>query len=171
MTLSQLDSGVTLEHKQVDINALVRRIAAETLGEDSPLRVVYHLDENVGSCRADPAWLREAVNQLIDNAQRFMPEGGTLTIRTERQADKLRIAISDTGIGIAEEDQKRIFDRFFRVDHAHTSPGFGLGLTIASRITELHGGCLEVASEPGRGSTFTIVLPDESAESAAHPSE
>jgi PAS domain S-box-containing protein len=171
VTLSQLDSGVTLEHKQVDINALVRRIAAETLGEDSPLRVVYHLDENVGSCRADPAWLREAVNQLIDNAQRFTPEGGTLTIRTERQADRLKIAISDTGIGIAEEDQKRIFDRFFRVDHAHTSPGFGLGLTIASRITELHGGCLEVASEPGRGSTFTIVLPDESAESAAHPSE
>ncbi|MBK8022356.1 MAG: sensor histidine kinase [Chloroflexi bacterium] len=101
----------------------------------------------------------EALRQLSDNAAHFTPEGGLVSVSTYQLDDHLSIEIRDTGCGIADADLPKIFNRFFRLDNAHTSAGFGLGLPLARRIVEMHGGSISVTSQIGRGSTFRITLP------------
>lgn len=107
----------------------------------------------------DSGYLRTAVEQIVDNAIQFTPEGGAITLRTDNHDDDAIIEIIDTGVGISEEELPRIFERFYRADKAGTTRGFGLGLPIAKRIIELHQGRIEVMSEPGKGSLFRIILP------------
>ncbi|MCA9935085.1 MAG: PAS domain S-box protein [Anaerolineales bacterium] len=109
--------------------------------------------------RGDHQLLWEAVSQLIDNAVRFAAPTGTITLRLLAEPPQAKIEIQDDGPGIAPEILPRIFDVFWRQDEAHTTPGFGLGLPIARKIIEMHGGQLVVESQPGAGSTFRILLP------------
>lgn len=109
----------------------------------------------------DPIEIRKAIDKLIDNAYHYTPEGGYARVETLVTDEWLQVRVSDNGIGIEANDIKRVFDSFYRADPARSSNtgGAGLGLTIARRICELHGGRLEVQSTNGVGSTFTLSLP------------
>jgi PAS domain S-box-containing protein len=103
--------------------------------------------------------LLEAITQILDNAYRFTPPDGTIAVRVLSQSEKVVIEVQDTGSGIRESDIPRIFETFWRQDEAHSTPGFGLGLTIARRIAQMHDGDIEVKSQIGHGSLFRIILP------------
>lgn len=111
----------------------------------------------------DRRQLLQVLINLLDNAIKFTPAGGTVTVTATASADGVRLAVADTGRGIPPEEQKRIFERFYQVDGSSTREhgGLGLGLTIAREITARHSGQIEVASSPGQGATFTIVLPTQ----------
>ncbi|MFE9751268.1 sensor histidine kinase [Saccharothrix saharensis] len=110
---------------------------------------------------ADPARLRQALGNLVSNAIRHTPPGGTVVVAVRGHADAVEFAVTDTGSGIAAEHLPHLFDRFYRADPSRdrAAGGSGLGLAIARHLVEAHGGTLTAASTPGNGSTFTIRLP------------
>ncbi len=110
---------------------------------------------------ADRVQLTQILTNLVDNAVKYTPDGGTIRVEGRLEDGCVVVAVSDTGIGIAPADQERIFERFYRVDKARSRAlgGTGLGLAIAREAAEAHGGSLTVAREPGKGSTFTLKLP------------
>ena len=98
---------------------------------------------------------------LIDNAIRFSPDGGTISIRLHKDENAVRVTVTDQGPGIAPEDQARIFEKFYQADRSRSAQGNGLGLALVRRITDLHHGTVELQSEPGHGASFTVTLPIE----------
>jgi two-component system, OmpR family, sensor histidine kinase BaeS len=115
---------------------------------------------------ADPARLRQALGNLVSNAVTHTPPGGTVVVAVRgrgrgRSGDGVLLTVTDTGRGIAAEHLPRVFDRFYRADpsRSRTTGGSGLGLAITKHLVEAHGGTIEAASTPGRGSVFTIRLP------------
>jgi two-component system sensor histidine kinase BaeS len=110
---------------------------------------------------ADPVRLRQIVDNLVSNAIRHTPAGGTVTVDGRRDADDVVVAVTDTGVGIDAEDLPHVFDRFWRADKSRTrqSGGSGLGLAIVRKLAEGHGGTVTATSVPGQGSTFTLRLP------------
>jgi signal transduction histidine kinase len=105
--------------------------------------------------------LRQLTAILLDNALKYTPEGGSVSVRAARSGRSVELTVSDTGPGIPPEEQSRIFDRFVRADSARTraAGGTGLGLAIAKWIAEAHGGRIGVESAPGSGSKFVLRLP------------
>ena len=97
---------------------------------------------------------------MVDNAIKYNREGGSVTVRIKEEADKVSISVADTGIGIAKEEQERIFERFYRVDRSHSKKigGTGLGLSIVKHGAQLHNAALKLDSEPGKGTTVTITF-------------
>ncbi len=124
--------------------------------ERASVRPLDNLDE-VGqlSVRADPRRLQQVLLNLVLNAVQAMPEGGELELRLDREPGEVRLSVRDTGVGMDEAARAAIFEPFF----TSKEKGSGLGLSVARRIVEDHGGRIEVESAPGRGSTFTLVLP------------
>jgi GAF domain-containing protein/anti-sigma regulatory factor (Ser/Thr protein kinase) len=110
---------------------------------------------------ADERKLKQVVVNLLANAVKFTPDGGTVSLHAVRENGEVRLSVHDTGIGIAPEDQERIFEEFQQATHQgdQSREGTGLGLSLSKRMVELHGGTLTVESAPGSGSTFTIALP------------
>jgi CheY-like chemotaxis protein/anti-sigma regulatory factor (Ser/Thr protein kinase) len=117
--------------------------------------------EGTGEVLADAGKLKQMLLNLVSNAIKFTEDGGLVTITAARLKERLEIAVSDTGIGIAEDDLKRIFQEFHQVDHgpARKHEGTGLGLALTKRFALLHGGDVRVASSVDKGSTFTLSLP------------
>ena len=109
----------------------------------------------------DPERLTQVLTNLVSNAHKYTPEGGTITVRVRARGDVLAVEVRDSGIGISPEDQQRLFTRFFRSADpvAQAVGGTGLGLVITRSLVELHGGTIDVRSTPGGGSTFTVTLP------------
>lgn len=113
-----------------------------------------------GLAQGDPQRLRQLLAILLDNALKYTPEGGRIDVRTRRTGRSWVLTVKDTGPGIPEEAQSRIFDRFYRHDEARSpQAGTGLGLAIARWIAEAHGGRISVVSTVGEGATFTVTLP------------
>jgi signal transduction histidine kinase len=115
--------------------------------------------------------LKQLLLNLVDNACRYTPPGGRVTLALVERDGLAQLSVSDTGRGIAPDDLPRIFERFYRVDRtgSREAGGTGLGLAICQVIVEAHGGRIEVASRLGEGSTFTVLLPTSStALSPAH---
>lgn len=110
---------------------------------------------------ADPDLLKEALRILVDNAVKYTPEGGRITLKIRRAGESARLEVMDEGVGVAGEDLPHVFERFYRADasRARQTGGSGLGLSIAEHIARCHNGHLEVTSAPGIGSKFTLVLP------------
>ena len=106
--------------------------------------------------------IAEVFINLINNAIKFTPEGGSITVRISGTKDQAEVSVTDTGIGLAEDQIPRLFSKFFQV--SRTQPkgekGTGLGLAICREIIDLHGGKIWAKSEPGKGSTFTFTLPN-----------
>ncbi|MGH7393548.1 MAG: ATP-binding protein, partial [Candidatus Rokuibacteriota bacterium] len=125
------------------------------------ISVSLSVDPRVGDVRGDERKFKQVLLNLLSNAVKFTPEGGRVDIRAAAVDSAVEVAVSDTGIGIAPEDQEAIFEEFRQVgsDYARKREGTGLGLTLARRFVELHGGRLWVESQVGTGSTFTFTLP------------
>jgi len=115
---------------------------------------------NVG----DERKIKQILLNLLSNAVKFTPEGGRIGINARQADGSVEISVSDTGIGISPEDQAKIFEEFRQVgsNYAHKTEGTGLGLTLAKKFVELHGGRIWVESEVGKGSTFSFTLPERS---------
>ncbi len=163
--MARLDSGVSFTTQPTDLNGLVGAVAAklQTQAAAKGLTLRLELAPDLPSVPADGNRLGEALHELLNNAVRFTPAGGSITVRSASDADGVTVEVQDTGPGIAADVLPHIFERFYRQDVAHTTPGFGLGLPIARAIVERHGGRLDAESQPGAGSVFRIVLPGPAA--------
>ena len=122
------------------------------------------VDERLGEFVGDERKIKQILLNLLSNAVKFTPEGGRIGIKARQADGSVEISVSDTGIGISAEDQAKIFEEFRQVggDYAHKREGTGLGLTLAKKFVELHGGKISVESEVGKGSTFSFTLPERS---------
>jgi PAS domain S-box-containing protein len=165
LTMTRLDTSVTLTSWPVDVNSLLRDICNGLQGriDNAGLTWSLRLDPSLPTIQADPEHLKRAFVNLISNAIIFNNPGGTIALSTQLQDDRIAIRIQDTGIGLAPDHIPLVFNRFFRADPAQRVRGAGLGLSIARKIVELHGGTIEVESELDAGSTFTVFLPITSA--------
>ena len=131
-------------------------------GDQGRRRRVDDIDPDVDTVVGDERRVVQVIFNLLSNAVKFTPEGGTVNVATDRRDGEVRVSVSDTGPGIAPEDQARIFEEFQQADAGREqSEGTGLGLALSKRLIELHGGRIWVDSEPGRGSTFVFTLPAE----------
>ena len=122
----------------------------------------FEMDERLGEFVADERKIKQVMLNLLSNAVKFTPEGGRIEVRAVPTDGGVEISVADTGIGIAPENQELIFEEFRQVggDYAHKREGTGLGLTLARKLVELHGGRLWVKSQVGQGSTFTFSVPE-----------
>jgi PAS domain S-box-containing protein len=163
-----------LQVQNVDL-ARVVQAAAESVRQDAATRRVA-LEVAMGSTEAvvsgDPDRLQQVVGNLLTNAVKFTPDGGTVAVRLETDDDAARLVVQDTGEGIAGDLLPHVFERFRQGStRARKKGGLGLGLAIVQHIVELHGGRVWATSDgPGRGSTFTVLLPRVTREAAAKPS-
>jgi two-component system phosphate regulon sensor histidine kinase PhoR len=117
--------------------------------------------EDLPELTLDPAAVSQALINLLNNAIKYSREQKRIRVSAWRTGDEVRVSVSDSGIGIPKAEQKKIFEKFYRVASTlvHTTKGSGLGLALVRHIVEAHGGTVEVASAPDEGSTFTLVLP------------
>jgi two-component system, OmpR family, phosphate regulon sensor histidine kinase PhoR len=161
LSMTKLDSSLTLNNQPVDLNDWVRRVvnAAQDRLSEKKLSAAFNPEPNLSTIKGDPVWLQEAFVNLLDNAIRFTPSGGSISVSTYSEGQQAVIEFKDTGAGIPDEALPHIFERFWRQDEAHSTPGFGLGLSIALKIIEMHDGRIEVESTVGEGSSFKIRLP------------
>jgi signal transduction histidine kinase len=146
-----------------DIGAVVRdvvesyRFAIEKLGFSLRLEV----GEELPPLSLDPEAISQALINLLNNAIKYSPEQKAISVSVRREGERVLVSVSDSGIGIARTEHRRIFEKFYRVETSlvHTTKGSGLGLALVQHIVEAHGGEVELESAPGEGSTFTISLP------------
>lgn len=161
MTLSRLQSGTEyMEIARVDVNELVQDIASaysSTLASKG-IDLVLDCPRPVPDAMTDPDRIEQVLVILLDNASRYTPQGGTITLSARNAKDKIRLSVSDTGCGIPENDLPHIFERFYKVDKSHSEGGTGLGLSIAQFIMEKLGESITVESELGKGTCFTLTL-------------
>jgi PAS domain S-box-containing protein len=145
----------------------IRALCEESVGMMGPaaklkqLRLSASYGHRTLLVEADALRLKQILINLLSNAVKFTPSGGAITLTVSETADPAQLALSvtDTGRGVAPEDQERIFLEFEQGEHVSHSSGTGLGLPIARKLAVMHGGTITLASEPGRGSTFTLLLP------------
>jgi two-component system, OmpR family, sensor kinase len=158
LVLARSDAGRSLRHDSVPIVPLVDDICrqANVLGEQRTIKCEAVPDVSV---LGDQDAIKQVLLILLDNALKYTPAGGAITIGAEKTDRAVNIRISDTGPGIAPDDLPHIFERFYRSDESRTGSGAGLGLAIAQELIEEQQGEITVKSEIGKGSTFTVMLP------------
>jgi len=153
----------TPEPEPVPLDELVRLVTKEMriAVDEAGLTLQTRIAPNLPPVSGLQSYLRRVLDNLIGNAIKFTPRGGTISVAVEQEEDFVLLAVSDTGIGIAPDQQPRIFDRFYQIDGSATRrySGVGLGLALVKEIVETYGGEVRVESEPGAGSTFTVALP------------
>jgi len=131
------------------------------------LTLKLEVQADVGEWVADQRKIKQVVINLLSNAVKFTPAGGSVTLRAKLlRPGGIEVAVADNGVGIAEADQALVFEEFRQAsgDHLGKSEGTGLGLSLAKRFVELHGGAIRVQSAPGQGSTFAFTLPERTLE-------
>lgn len=164
LNAARADTGkLVMTFAPIDMVSLVHGVTDElrTSIENRSHKLVVLLPKLPQIVLADAGYLRMAVENLISNADKYTPEGGEITISLKASKDKLRLAIKDTGVGIRKADFAKLFVKFSRVQNPLSvqAGGSGIGLYLAGEIVRLHDGTVEVISKPGKGTTFTIVLP------------
>jgi signal transduction histidine kinase len=164
LALARADSGgELLARRPVMLDALLVDVYQQARYQTSGVRLTIGELEQV-EIPGDPDRLKQLLFNLVDNACRYTPAGGRVTLSLVEQDGVASLSVRDTGTGISPEDLPRIFERFYRADDARSreAGGTGLGLAISQVIAEAHGGRIEVESRVGAGSTFTVVLPASS---------
>ena len=172
LDISRIETGrVKLDLKPLSITQIVNELllVMRAQAEEKHLALTAHIPSGLPPVRGDHDRVTQILTNLIANACQYTPSGGRVTIEARASDGFIQVDVSDTGIGIAVEDQKKIFERFFRADHpvVRETEGTGLGLPIVKSLVELHGGRIWVESEPGKGSTFSFTLPIAEEEQAA----
>ena len=161
LELSRLQSGTASLQRSVfsplPLLSLIRETYAP-YAEDYQQTFRYEVPESLPDVNGNPDRTQQVLVALLDNAFKYTPEGGTVTLRAEVQPDVLLISVCDTGIGISREDLPHVFDRFYKADKSHHSHGTGLGLAIAYEIMKQLGEEMRVTSEEGKGSCFSFTL-------------
>lgn len=160
--LARHEDSKQLEFETINLKELLAGLISdiEVLCEDKSISCQLHSADDL-FVEGDRVSLRELFFNLIDNAVRYTPQGGDMLVSLRRKNGDACVAVKDNGTGIPEEHLKHIFKRFYRVDksRSRSEGGAGLGLSICQRIAEIHGGTIEVESQIGKGSTFTVFLP------------
>jgi signal transduction histidine kinase len=163
LSLAQYQKGSSeLIFEKVKIRDIVKSAHKKIAPIAKKRKIKIKMDIQKCTLKADRMGLQEMITTIMDNSVKYTPGGGEVRVSSRTEGRKIVIKISDTGVGIDKKDIPHIFDRFYRVDQSRSKteiPGFGLGLSIAKRMAELHNGSIEVASIKGKGSVFTIRLP------------
>ena len=171
LLLARSDEGIKLQKQSVELDTILLDVYREARVMANGVRVCLG-HEDQAQVMGDPDRLKQLFLNLTDNAIKYTPSGGEVTLSLERDTQWVRVSVADTGMGIPPDDLPKIFDRFYRVDKSRTRDpeafgsrsggpvgGTGLGLAIAKWIVEAHDGRVEVQSEVGKGTTFTVWLP------------
>jgi two-component system, OmpR family, sensor kinase len=158
LALTRGDEGAPMDVGRHDL-ASVAEEAAHAAAVDGRVSVEYLRPEREVVATFDRERVLQVASILLDNAVKYTPAGGRVTVKVEERDGWAALSVSDTGVGIPEDQLPLVFERFRRVDAARTEAGAGLGLSIARQLAEAHEGSLEVQSVPGKGSTFTLLLP------------
>jgi signal transduction histidine kinase len=164
LDLSKVEAGrMELELAEFDLASVVdgalllMRERANRKGIELAREAV---DASIPNVRADERKVKQVLLNLLSNALKFTPDGGRVAVRIAARDGMVAVAVSDTGVGIAKQDQQAVFEEFRQVGSAAKRvEGTGLGLALVRKFVELHGGCIGVESEPGAGSTFTFTIP------------
>tara|TARA_B110000908_G_scaffold142811_1_gene171287 strand:- start:407 stop:1045 length:639 start_codon:yes stop_codon:yes gene_type:complete len=168
LAISRLEADqAEQKHDLIDMQELVKRSlsAAKAACVEKQLELSIDPDDTISDMKAmtvgDMQSLSQMVDNLLDNAVKYTPSGGQVSVRLTASDHQIQLQVSDTGIGIDNLARQRIFERFYRVDKARSRDlgGTGLGLSIVKNIAEQHGGAVQLESELGVGSTFTVTLP------------
>jgi signal transduction histidine kinase len=169
LNLSKIEAGrMDLELSRFDLGEVLHQSLSLVREPASRNRVELSLDvaPEIGDWIADERKLKQIMLNLLSNAVKFTPEGGTVSVQVRLTNAEIEIAVADTGVGIAQDHLAVIFEEFRQVgaDYRRKAEGTGLGLALTRKFVELHGGTMQVESEPGKGSTFTFTLPEKTLE-------
>jgi signal transduction histidine kinase len=161
LMISKTESGVDkLSHEEIDLAALVSEACElfNPTAEDKGVSLNCDVPKR-SHFLGDTQMTQRMISNLLDNAIKYTPSGGSVTVSiTENETDVL-VSVKDTGCGISPDDLPRIFERFYRCDQSRSQSGIGLGLSLARAIARAHGGDITAISLPNQGSTFTVNLP------------
>jgi len=161
LDLATIEAGyMTLERQPVDILAMMSSVVtlARERARNQNLILSFDCPPDIGMLMGDERRLKQALFNLISNALKFTPAGGTISLSARRENDEVALTVADTGVGVPQEDQARIFEKFERGNPQARQSGPGLGLSLVKSFIELHGGRIELASSPGSGTTITCYL-------------
>jgi len=170
LTLTRGDEGAPMEVGRYDLGAVAKEATeSAATAADGRVSVAFVPSEHEVMATFDRERVVQVASILLDNAVKYTPDGGSVTVRVEEEDDGASLAVSDSGVGISEDQLPLVFERFYRADAARAEEGVGLGLSIARQIAEAHGGTIRAASKVGGGSTFVLLLPRRRADHIAAP--
>jgi signal transduction histidine kinase len=160
LEIAEMEAGIAEASKvQVELTQVTGEALDlfRPIAEEKGIRLVSQVPDRVPVSGSIHGLQRIIVN-LLDNAIKYTPAGGSVSVTLRAENDPVEIVVHDTGIGISEEELPLIFNRLYRCDSSRSQPGFGLGLSLALAVARAHGGNITAVSQPGRGSTFTVTL-------------
>lgn len=160
LMLAQADAGLEIQKQSVELDTLLLDVYRQARLTTNTVKVILGGEDQL-LVNGDPDRLKQVFLNLMDNAIKYTPSGGQVTLSFERDDACARVSVADTGVGMLEKDLAKIFDRFYRVDKARARDkgGTGLGLSIVKWIIDQHGGTIDVTSQVGQGTTFIVRLP------------
>jgi signal transduction histidine kinase len=162
LDISRLHTGqLHIERAPIDVGAVARQIVEEFQPSNTTHTIVYAGPNTPLLVEGDELRLIQVLQNLVQNAIKYSPAGGTVRLEVERHATTVRIAVSDQGVGIPQAELPHLFQRFYRASNAEEQQisGLGVGLYVVKELVTLHDGTIDVMSEEGYGSTFVITLP------------
>jgi len=164
LVVSKIEEGIfSIVKKEISLDDLIRTLISryKVFAESSHIDLIFRSGNNASDVFADPSMLKLVVENLIDNAIRYTKGGGKVEIKTEKQDKKVVVSVADSGVGIPEEEQKYIFQKFFRAENVlkQRTKGSGLGLYVCKTIILKSGGKIWFESKQGKGTTFYFSLP------------
>jgi signal transduction histidine kinase len=164
LDISKIEAGkLELDEAEVSLDGLLATSIQTVTPQAGRGKVALQVDNPLGDVRfrCDETRIRQVLINLLSNAVKFTPDGGRISVEAKPSGQMVEISVSDSGVGIAPEDQRSVFQEFKQVgrDVARKAEGTGLGLALTKRFVELHGGSIRLQSAPGKGSIFVFTLP------------
>ncbi|MBI4778267.1 CHASE2 domain-containing protein [Candidatus Desantisbacteria bacterium] len=164
LDVAKIESGkIGMKMEEFNLNEILIAVSQTfiPIAKKKDIHLHINIPEESLLLKGDKTRLRQVLDNLVNNAVKYTPEQGEVILDAEIEAGNIRVSVKDTGMGISKEDQKKVFDKFFRTKTARRTEisGTGLGLSIVKSIVEKHGGSIRLESEVGNGSVFTVILP------------
>jgi signal transduction histidine kinase len=162
LELSRLESGLfPLALIEVNPYSLIQEIKSvfQSQAENKNISITLNDSDNIPNIKCEKRKIHQVLSNLVDNSLKFTPDAGHIQISVALAGNSVLFEVSDSGLGIPQEDQPHVFERFYRVDSSREHKGTGLGLSIAKHIIEAHGGTITLTSSEGHGSNFAFTIP------------